>query len=112
MLKPIRASLENFLMEVNAMGDQLKPMTSLPQSGAIMLAANTPAAKAKLAATKGVAQPYKDLSPTNVEDAYNSLKTYLMLGDRTRAEEGHLNDQLAPVLAVMAGCEPGCLHVA
>jgi type VI secretion system protein ImpL len=29
-----------------------------------------------------------------VADAYNALKTYLMLGDKSRAEPGHLNDQL------------------
>jgi type VI protein secretion system component VasK len=29
-----------------------------------------------------------------VADAYNALKTYLMLGDKTHAEPGHLNDQL------------------
>ncbi|HEY0061999.1 MAG TPA: type VI secretion system membrane subunit TssM [Telluria sp.] len=33
--------------------------------------------------------------PGNTEDAYNALKTYLMLGERSRAEAGHLNDQLA-----------------
>ena len=34
------------------------------------------------------------MSPTNVADAYNALKTYLMLGDKSHAEPGHLNDQL------------------
>ncbi|MET0320172.1 MAG: type VI secretion system membrane subunit TssM [Duganella sp.] len=37
---------------------------------------------------------FKDASPTNVEDAYNALKTYLMLSDKSRAEASHLNDQL------------------
>lgn len=32
---------------------------------------------------------------TNAEDANNALKTYLMLSDKSRAEPGHLNDQLA-----------------
>ena len=39
-------------------------------------------------------QPYQDASPTNVADAYDALKTYLMLGDKTRAEPSHLNDQM------------------
>jgi type VI secretion system protein ImpL len=30
----------------------------------------------------------------SITDNYNALKTYLMLGDKTRAEQGHLNDQL------------------
>ena len=29
-----------------------------------------------------------------MEDAYNALKTYLMLADKTHAESSHLNDQL------------------
>ncbi|MDQ2820241.1 MAG: type VI secretion system membrane subunit TssM [Pseudomonadota bacterium] len=33
-------------------------------------------------------------TPASITDHYNALKTYLMLGDKTRAEQGHLNDQL------------------
>jgi type VI secretion system protein ImpL len=33
-------------------------------------------------------------TPATITDSYNALKTYLMLGDKTRAEQGHLNDQL------------------
>jgi type VI secretion system protein ImpL len=33
-------------------------------------------------------------TPASITDSYNALKTYLMLGDKTRAEQGHLNDQL------------------
>jgi len=33
-------------------------------------------------------------TPASITDSYNALKTYLMLGDKTRAEPGHLNDQL------------------
>ncbi|MFL6676142.1 MAG: ImcF-related family protein, partial [Massilia sp.] len=70
------AALESMLAEVNANAGALDP--------------NAHAAPA--AARPG--QPYQDVSPTNVADAYNALKTYLMLGDKTRAEPGHLNDQL------------------
>ena len=33
-------------------------------------------------------------TPGSITDSYNALKTYLMLGDKSRAEQGHLNDQL------------------
>jgi type VI secretion system protein ImpL len=38
---------------------------------------------------------YADASPTDVEDAYNALKTYLMLAERQRMEPSHLKDQVA-----------------
>ncbi len=79
MLKPIATNLEGFLTQVNSVSSQLRPIVGL-----------SPAA----VESNKSAQPYKDLSPTNVEDAYNSLKTYLMLGNGERAEPGHLNDQL------------------
>lgn len=50
------------------------------------------------AAAAAVAAPisrYADASPTDVEDAYNALKTYLMLAERQRMEPGHLKDQVA-----------------
>jgi type VI secretion system protein ImpL len=76
MVQPVTAALENMLAEVNANAGSLDPNAH----------AAPPAAKP--------GQPYQDVSPTNVADAYNALKTYLMLGDKTRAEPGHLNDQL------------------
>jgi type VI secretion system protein ImpL len=79
MLKPVSANLEKFLNDVNVASSQLKPNLST-------------AVKAESAAL--APNPYKDLSPASVEDAYNALKTYLMLADRSRAEAGHLNDQL------------------
>jgi len=33
-------------------------------------------------------------APANVDDAYNALKSYLMLADKSHAEASHLNDQL------------------
>jgi type VI secretion system protein ImpL len=75
MVLPVAAALENMLTEVNANADKLDPNAS-----------GTPTARP--------GQPYQDVSPTNVADAYNALKTYLMLGDKSRAEPGHLNDQL------------------
>jgi len=77
MLKPVSQSLEAFLAEVNANTAQLQPQAhaAAPQ------------------AQQGI-QQFKDVAPDNVEDAYNALKTYLMLADRNRAEASHLNDQL------------------
>jgi type VI secretion system protein ImpL len=76
MVQPVAAALEAMLAEMNANASQLDPAAQAPP----------------VAAKPG--QPYQDVSPTNVGDAYNALKTYLMLGDKSRAEPGHLNDQL------------------
>jgi len=76
MVEPVTAALESMLLEVNNNAAALDPNAQAP----------TAAPKA--------GQPYQDASPTNVGDAYNALKTYLMLGDKRHAEPGHLNDQL------------------
>ena len=120
MLTPVAQSLEAFLAEVNAGASRLQPMASTPQSGAVSAgaAATLPAPAGTLAAPVAAtptaaltsapaaappataaavnlgAQQFKDASPANVEDAYNALKTYLMLSDKSRAEASHLNDQL------------------
>lgn len=78
MVEPVAAALETMLAEVNANAAALDP--------------NAEAAPSASSARPG--QPYQDVSPTNVADAYNALKTYLMLGDKSHAEPGHLNDQL------------------
>jgi len=75
MVLPVTSALEALLADMNANASQLDPD-----------------AKAAPAARPG--QPYQDASPTNVGDAYNALKTYLMLADKSHAEPGHLNDQL------------------
>jgi len=83
MLKPVGQSLESFLGEVNANAGNLQPQARAT--------AAAPGAPATVAAAP---QQFKDASPENVEDAYNALKAYLMLGDKSRAEASHLNDQL------------------
>jgi type VI secretion system protein ImpL len=75
MVEPVAGALETMLAEVNAHADALDP-------------------NAAAAPTSKPGQPYQEVSPTNVADAYNALKTYLMLGDKSHAEPGHLNDQL------------------
>jgi len=96
MLKPVSQSLETFLGEVNGNAGQLQPMTK-PVSTAAAPAAGAAAAAGTTADTAAVnngAQQFKDASPLDAEDAYNALKTYLMLSDKSRAEAAHLNDQI------------------
>ncbi|GAB3465740.1 type VI secretion system membrane subunit TssM [Massilia terrae] len=76
MVQPVTAAIEQMLADVNASASQLDA------NGA---AAQAPARAGEL---------YQDVSPTNVTDAYNALKTYLMLSDKSHAEPAHLNDQL------------------
>ncbi|MDN4039573.1 type VI secretion system membrane subunit TssM [Massilia sp. YIM B02443] len=76
MVEPVTAALESMLLEVNNNAAALDPNAQAPT------------------APPKPGQPYQDASPTNVGDAYNALKTYLMLGDKRHAEPGHLNDQL------------------
>ncbi|VXA92196.1 type VI secretion system membrane subunit TssM [Massilia sp. 9I] len=85
MVEPVTASLESMLAEVNANAAQLQPSTS-PDAASAHLVSAPAAAPA--------AGQYQSVSATSVADAYNALKTYLMLGDKSRAEPGHLNDQL------------------
>ncbi|CAN7201943.1 type VI secretion system membrane subunit TssM [Pseudoduganella sp. LjRoot289] len=87
MVKPVASSLEALLFEMNANADQLAPQGAGGQRPAPAAPPATPAAPA-------VPRQYADANPLNVEDAYNALKTYLMLSDTSRAEVGHLNDQL------------------
>ncbi|MED5596791.1 type VI secretion system membrane subunit TssM [Janthinobacterium sp. P210006] len=110
MLKPVTQSLEAFLSEVNAGAGRLQPMTAAlpapavaavpavaaPAAAAVPAAATaaTPAVAAAPAPTAPGVQQFKDAAPESVEDAYNGLKTYLMLSDKSRAEASHLNDQL------------------
>ncbi|KAA3655337.1 MAG: type VI secretion system membrane subunit TssM [Proteobacteria bacterium] len=77
MLKPVTENLEAFLGEVNRNAAQL-----------VAREADVPAR----APTAGGA--YKRAAPTDVEDAYNALKTYLMLASREHVEVGHLSDQI------------------
>jgi type VI secretion system protein ImpL len=90
LLKPVAGNLESFLSDVVASGDKLEPMGKPPQSAA----ASAPSMSATNVSNRD-AKAYKDSSPANAEDAYNALKTYLMLSDKSRVESGHLNDQLA-----------------
>lgn len=76
MLKPVVENLEAFLREVNANAKQLKPVVR-----------NQPVSTRP-------GGTYESATATNVEDAYNALKTYLMLANQDHVEAGHLSDQL------------------
>ncbi|MYM70414.1 type VI secretion system membrane subunit TssM [Pseudoduganella sp. FT55W] len=96
MLKPVGQTLEAFLAEVNNNAAQLQPMArpvSAAANGSNSAPPNATQAEAAAAINNSALQ-FKDASPTDAEDAYNALKTYLMLGDKSRAEAGHLNDQI------------------
>jgi type VI secretion system protein ImpL len=89
MLQPVAQAIEAFLAEVNQNAARLRPMTRTPESGAAPL--QRPASGVGTGAAAGL---FSEASPESVEDAYNALKTYLMLGERPRMEAGHLTDQL------------------
>lgn len=90
MLVPVSQNLVSFLQEVDAHPDQLSPLASVPESGALPVSARGPQP-----ARNAQGGLYSDASPANVEDAYNALKTYLMLADKRHVEAAHLTDQLA-----------------
>ena len=98
MLKPVSQTLEGFLTEVNNNASQLQATVGAPGTEAagnpLTTLAAVPAAEPAKASAPSTLQ-FKDASPTNTEDAYNALKTYLMLSDKPHAEGGHLTDQLS-----------------
>lgn len=88
MLAPVTSKLENYLGQVISHRDQL---------GASQAAANgggENAAVASMVSDSTDEQLYQEASPTDSQDAYNALKTYLMLGDHARVETTHLSDQM------------------
>jgi len=89
MLDPVTANLEKYLAEVNRNATRLQPMTRPPESAVVSVAASS-----QTAAVSAAPDGFVQASATNVEDAYNALKTYLMLGDKQYMESGHLADQL------------------
>ncbi|MDB5770032.1 MAG: tssM, partial [Burkholderia sp.] len=83
MLVPVAANLETFLSEVNA------------NAGKLQAAARaSPGTAPDKSATRTAESPYKEVSASSPEDAYNALKTYLMMANRDRIDTGHLSDQI------------------
>ena len=82
MVEPVAGALETMLTQVNNNAAALDPGRQVAAPASVS------------ASAPRLGQPYQDASPTDVGDAYNALKTYLMLGTKSYAEPGHLNDQL------------------
>jgi type VI secretion system protein ImpL len=86
MLKPVVASLETLLSEMNAHADELQaPGAARPAD------TGTPSPAPSVALS---GRQFQEASAINVDDGYNALKSYLMLADKSHAEPSHLNDQL------------------
>jgi type VI secretion system protein ImpL len=85
LLKPTVSALDAYLQQVNSKAAQLQPLgravEGRPRSKGPSLADPAPSV-------------YVAASPTDVSDAYNALKAYLMLGERGRMENAHLGDQI------------------
>ena len=79
MLTPVKENLEAFLIEVNLPGNQLR---------------RKEAGNAEAIQRTAASGPYRDAIPSDVEDGYNALKTYLMLSSREHVDAGHLSDQI------------------
>jgi type VI secretion system protein ImpL len=93
MLVPVTAALERFLTDVAA--GNLKPEAGVTLSAKSSTGAVPNALEALSdGRSRQSPTPYQDLSPANPEDAYNALKTYLMLANRDRVDTGHLGDQI------------------
>ncbi|WP_158590420.1 type VI secretion system membrane subunit TssM [Noviherbaspirillum cavernae] len=90
MLSPMTLNLETFLAEVNNSSEKLLAAAASPQKTGAMATASSDSPSVP----KSNGTPYKDLSPANPEDAYNALKTYLMLANRDRIDTSHLSDQI------------------
>ena len=93
MLDPVTTNLEKYLAEVNQNAGKLQPMTKPPESAVVSVTASLEAGQTTTVDPSG--NGFVQASSTNVEDAYNALKTYLMLGDRQFMESGHLADQIS-----------------
>ena len=81
MLSPVKASLERTLAAVPRLG-QIAGQQEMPGGMKRVKYEIPPAAQPEMGST------------ANMGDAYNALKTYLMLHDRKRMEQSHLSDQI------------------
>lgn len=80
VLAPTKQNLEQFLSEVN--------------SNAAQLEVRTEEASDDTAEEEVSNDAYIQSDPTDVEDAYNALKAYLMLSSHEHLETSHLSDQM------------------
>lgn len=80
VLTPTTQNIERFLTEVNTNSTQLEVRTD----------ESSPDENSETATNDA----YIQSDPTDVEDAYNALKAYLMLGNHDNLETSHLSDQM------------------
>ncbi|SJN21250.1 type VI secretion system membrane subunit TssM [Psychrobacter sp. JB385] len=80
VLTPTTQNIERFLTEVNTNATQLEVRTD----------ESSPDENSETATNDA----YIQSDPTDVEDAYNALKAYLMLGNHNNLETSHLSDQM------------------
>ena len=83
MLAPVKASLEDYLGRVD-----------VSQAAASGERPATAPAQAQTVRANAGDTLFQDASPTNVDDAYNALKTYLMMANREHVDPTHLSDQI------------------
>ena len=86
VLAPTQQNIEKFLTEVNNNAAQLQPSQVTPEG-------DTNALSTELS-TELSTDNYIQSDPTDVEDAYNALKAYLMLANHDHLETSHLSDQM------------------
>lgn len=79
VLAPTKQNIERFLTEVNANAAQLSVQIVATDETELVNTTN---------------EAYIQSDPTDVEDAYNALKAYLMLGNHEHLETSHLSDQM------------------
>ncbi|MCE7032157.1 type VI secretion system membrane subunit TssM [Lysobacter sp. GX 14042] len=96
MLVPVATRLEDYLSQVVANRAALRPPVGAAAAGSGGHGPGTDedGADASAGAGGSPARLYEEASPTDSQDAYNALKTYLMLADPARVEGVHLGDQL------------------
>lgn len=80
VLAPTKQNIEKFLTEVNTNAAQLKVQEVETSEEASETINNS--------------DTYIQSDPTDVEDAYNALKAYLMLSNHEHLETSHLSDQM------------------
>ena len=86
LLEPAAQAIEAYLTEVGANPSRLKAMGRAPESAAASATAPSTASRA--------GGRYVDASVEDAGDAYNALKTYLMLAEREHKEPVHMAEQL------------------
>ncbi len=79
VLEPTKQNIERFLTEVNANAAQLSVQVVGSEETESAVMTN---------------DAYIQSDPTDVEDAYNALKAYLMLASHDHLETSHLSDQM------------------